>query len=251
MTLKQERHIFASVCTILFMGLVILLLWLLKITVNKPVEQDYIEVTVTDELEEIPEPVIPKVKPDPAPSQEKDPGAAASSKTEPNNQPTKQSAEQMVSEEEQLAIVQQRRADSIAEANRQAKQKAENLIGGFTFTEQDDQGTAANTVKDKGPGTSYKGSGNEGENKWSLAGRGLVGTLPKPVGDDFSDGDIVVLKIQVDVNGNVIGEPEQAAGTYATSSAIKMAKEAAKKAKFTKGTQIKQEGTITYKFKVN
>ena len=232
------------------MGLVMLLLWLLKITVNKPMEQDYIEVTLAED-NEVPEPVIPKVKPDPAPSQEKDPGAASPAKSEPTNQPTQQSTEQIVSEEELLAIRQQHIKDSIAEANRQAKKKADDLIGGIAFGPVEEEGAAANKTQDKGPGTSYKGSGNEGENKWSLAGRGLVGTLPKPVGDDFSDGDIVVLKIQVDVNGNVIGEPEQAAGTYATSSAIKMAKEAAKKAKFTKGTQIKQEGTITYKFKVN
>ena len=244
----------ASIGTFLFMGLVFLLLWLLELTAVKPQEQDYIEVAVVEDLKEILEPEIPKVKPDPAPSQEKNPGAASpapSTQTPPNNQPTQSTAEQIVSEEEELAIINQRKADSIAEANRKAREKAESVVPHFPPIVDEEQGAAGNKTQDEGPGTSQKGSGSEGENKWSLAGRGLVGTLPKQVGDDFSDGDIVVLRIQVDAKGNVIGEPEQAAGTYATPSAIKMAKEAAKKAKFTQGTQIKQEGTITYKFKVN
>lgn len=249
MTPKQERHMIASIGTILFMGLVFLLLWLLKLTTVKPQEQDYVEVTLAEELEEIPEPIIPKVKPEPAPSREKDPGAASSAQSQPNNQPTQQSTEQVVSEEELLAIRQQHIADSIAEANRQAKKKADDLIGGITFGATEEYGAAANTTKDKGTGTSVKGEGKEGDNKWSLAGRGLVGTLPKPANTFNQEGELVV-KIWVDDDGNVT-DVEIQGGNISDAATRKLAMDAAKKAKFTKDKNIKQVGTITYKFKFN
>ncbi|MBR6117494.1 MAG: TonB family protein [Paludibacteraceae bacterium] len=248
MTPKQERHIIASIGTVLFMGLVMLLLWLLKITVNKPMEQDYIEVTLAEDIE-VPEPVIPKVKPDPAPSQEKDPGAASPAKSEPTNQPTQQSTEQIVSEEELLAIRQQHIKDSIAEANRQAKKKADDLIGGIAFGPVEEEGAAANKTQDGGKGTSYRGSGSDGENKWTLDGRGLVGRLPKPA-NSFNQEGTVVVKISVDKDGNVI-DAEVSGGNISDKATTDLALEAAKRAKFTSATSIKQTGTITYKFKFN
>lgn len=248
MTKKQERNIIASVGTVLFMGLVILLLWLLKITVTKDREQEYVEMTMVEDLE-TEEPEIPKVRPEPAPSSQADPGAASPSQSQPNNQPTQTSAEQIVSEEEQLAIVQQHIADSIAEANRQAKKKAEDLIGGFTFTDQDDNGTAANQTTKGGPGTAPKGSGPSGKD-WSLDGRGLVGNLPRPAGT-YNENAKVVVRIRVNADGDVVEAHWTDQGTEtANATIIKMAEEAAKKAKFTKGKHD-QIGTITYTFKVN
>lgn len=249
MTPKQERHIVASVGTLLFMGFVLLLLFLLEITATKPQEEDYIEVVFEEDVEEIQEPEIPQVKPDPASSQEKDPGAASSTQSQPNNQPTKTSTEQIVSDEEFMAIRQQHIKDSIDEANRQAKEKADSLIGGLAFGATEENGAAANTTKDKGTGTSYKGSGSEGDNKWSLAGRGLVGSLPKPKNSFNQDGTVVV-RIWVDASG-VVTDAEVVGGTISDKATTNLAIEAAKKAKFTADKNLKQTGTITYKFKFN
>ena len=248
MTKKQQRNIIASIGTVLFMGLVILLLWLMQLTANKAAEKEYVEV-VFEELEEQEEPEIPEVKPEPAPSREKDPGAASPAKSQPNNQPTKTTAEQIVSEEAQLAIVQQRIADSIAEANRQAKKKAEDLIGGFPFTATEDNGTAANKTQESRKGTSLKGAGSDGDNKWSLAGRGLVGTLPKPE-KTFTQEGWAEIEISVDEKGNVI-DASFKRGTISDNATRQLAIQAAKKAKFTADKNLKQVGTITYTFTFN
>ena len=248
MTSKQERNIIASIGTMLFMGLVLLLLWYLEMTVSKPKEQDYIEVTLAEDVE-MPEPEVPKVKPDPAPSREKDPGAASPTQSEPANRPTQTSAEQIVSEEETLAIRQQHIDDSIAEANRQAKKKAENLIGGITFGQVEEHGAAANKTQDGGKGAAPKGKGSDGVNKWSLDGRGLVGTLPKPANSFNQEGEVVV-KISVDKDGNVT-EAEVSGGNISDRATRDLAVEAAKRAKFTSASSIKQTGTITYKFTFN
>ena len=253
MTRKQQRNIIAATGTFLFMGLVILLLWLLSLTAYKPFEQDFVEMELLppEEIEQEEEEVKP-ITHKPVQAVVEDPGVAKPVQSTATDEPTQTSAEQVVSEEEILAIRQQQIADSIAEAQQKAKDKVNSVYAGITFTaETEEQNTSAAQPPVPGNGKTHKGSGSDGDNKWSLDGRGLVGSLPKPEGKDFEDGDIVVLGIEVDANGNVIGDPVQEAGTYATSSAIKMAKEAAKKAKFTKGDQIKQKGTIIYKFKVN
>lgn len=251
MTPKQERHMVASIGTFLFMGLVFLLLWLLELTTAKPQEQDYVEVTMMEDFEEIQEPEIPKVKPDPAPSQEKDPGAASPAPvtpTPPNNQPTKTSTEQIVSEEEQLAIIQQRKADSIAEVNRKKQKEIEDFMGGFDFSVKDDNGTAPNQTAPDGPGTAPKGSGASGKD-WTLDGRGLVGALPQPTGDFNKEGTVVV-QITVDASGKVI-EAIVVGGNISEKEIRQLAIDAAYKAKFTSSKNVKQVGKITYKFKVN
>ena len=254
MTPKQERHIVASVGTLLFMGFVLLLLFLLEITATKPQEEDYIEVVFEEDVEEIQEPEIPKVKPDPAPSQEKDPGAASPAPvtpTPPNNQPTQKTAEQIVSHEDNQTVINQRIADSIAEANRKAVEKAESIIPNFPpVVEDEGKGAASNHTLQDGKGTAPKGEGSDGVNKWSLAGRGLVGNLPKPK-NSFNQEGTVVVQISVDERGNVIDAQEWKGGTISDKATIQLAIEAAKKAKFDAATVKKQVGTITYKFKFN
>jgi len=247
MTKKQENRIIATVGTVLFMGLVVLLLWLIRLNAEKSEKQDYVEVVFEDM--ETPEPEIPKVRPEPALSKTVDPGQASPSQSQPNDQPSENSAEQVVSEQEQLLAIQQAKADSIAEANRQAKKKAEDLIGGFTFTDTPDNGTAANQTNPNGKGSAHKGEGADGENKWSLAGRGLVGNLPKPK-DTFNQAGKVVVQISVDASGKVT-EATVIGGDISDKATMQLAIDAAMKAKFTSDKSIKQVGTITYTFKFN
>lgn len=247
MTRKQERNIIASVGTVLFMGLVLLLLWLLHMTVTKTEKQDYIEVTFEplEEIEQEIQKVVPKTQ---APSVA-DPGTAAPSHSEPADLPTQQSAEQVVSDEDQLLAIQQAKDDSIAEANERAKKKAENLIGGFNFTDVEDNGTSSDKKDENSKGKAPKGEGSDGVNNWKLAGRGLVGTLPKP-SNTFNQEGSVVVQIEVDANGNVTNA-SIAGGDISDKATTQLAIDAAKKAKFTSDKSIKQVGTITYYFKFN
>lgn len=245
MTKKQERKIVACCGTILFMGAVVALLWWVRLTAYQPEEPDYVEVVLSEP--ETPEPEIPRVKPEPV-SSRRDPGSASPAQSKPNNQPTQNSAEQVVSEEDRLLAIQQAKADSIAEANRQAKKKAEELIGGFTFTNTPDNGSAANMSDPNGRGTTHKGEGTDGDSKWSLAGRGLVGKLPKPA-NTFNQEGRVLVEIRVNAAGQVISATHKG-GTISDKATIQLALEAARKAKFTQGDHD-QIGTITYNFKFN
>lgn len=246
MTKKQERNIIASIGTVLFMGLVVLLLWILELTVTKPKDQDYIEVTLAEELEEMPEEEIPQPQPEKAGAEE---GASSPTKSEPANRPTQTTAEHIVSEEELLAIRQQKIADSIAEANKQAKKKAEDLIGGFTFSETEENGEAETKTPQGGAGTGHNGEGSDGVNRWSLAGRGLVGNLPKP-SKEFNQEGWIEVEISVNASGTVMDATFKR-GTISDPATRKLAIDAAKKAKFTQGESAKQVGTITYYFKFN
>ena len=248
MTQKAKGNIIASIGTVLFMGLALLLL--LLVPLEQAEEQNYIVMDMVYEEEEE-EPVTEEMKPTnqpPAPSEE-DPGASTPTISEPSSKPTETSAEQIVSEDDLLAIRQQEIADSIAQANEQARKNAENLIGGFTFTNIEEQGTSSVKTDKPGTGSTYKGEGNDGDNKWSLAGRGLIGGLPKPKNDFKQDGEVVV-QISVDAYGKVT-EAVMIGGTISDKTTIDLAIDAAKKAKFTADKNIKQVGTITYKFKFN
>ncbi len=245
MTRKQERNIIASIGTVVFMGLVLVLLLFLSLTVHQPEQPDYIEVV----MEEPEEPEVPKPQPKTPVRPGADPGAASPAQSEPTPQPTQQSAEQIVSEEELLAIRQQAIADSIAEANRQAKKKAENVIGGLNFGVVEENGVAETKTDQGGRGSAHKGEGSDGENKWSLKGRGLVGSLPRPA-NTFNQAGKVVVQISVDAAGNVT-EAVVVGGNISDKATIQLAVDAAKKAKFTSDKNIKQVGTITYTFKFN
>jgi len=245
MTRKQERNIIASIGTVVFMGLVLVLLLYLSLTIEQPQEPDYVEVV----LEEPETPEVPKPQPKTPVRPGADPGAASPAQSEPTPQPTQQSAEQIVSEEELLAIRQQAVADSIAEANRQAKKKAENMIGGLNFGAVEENGVAETKSDQGGRGSAHKGEGSDGENKWSLKGRGLVGSLPRPA-NTFNQAGKVVVQISVDAAGNVT-EAVVVGGDISDKATIQLAVDAAKKAKFTSDKNIKQVGTITYTFKFN
>lgn len=110
---------------------------------------------------------------------------------------------------------------------------------------------AQNAMKNlfgSGSGTG-SGSGRSNGASWSLAGRGLNGTLTKPSYGSNAEGTVVVA-IRVNQNGNVISATKGAGTNTNDQSLINAAIEAAKKAKFTPGDGV-AVGSITYVFKLS
>ena len=92
-----------------------------------------------------------------------------------------------------------------------------------------------------------------GEPNAKLAGRKIVGTLPKP-GYGVAKAGTVVVKILVDKNGTVTNAIAGAEGTTVTDKTLwQEARKAALEAQFnvSEDAPTRQEGTITYIFKLN
>lgn len=101
-----------------------------------------------------------------------------------------------------------------------------------------------NSTNRTGSGLGSKGSG------YSLTGRSLMGTLPKPEYNIQEEG-IVVVEITVDKNGVVTSANPILRGTTTQNAYLwKVAKEAALRAKFNSdpNAAASQRGTITYHF---
>ncbi|MCM8873474.1 MAG: energy transducer TonB [Paludibacteraceae bacterium] len=95
-----------------------------------------------------------------------------------------------------------------------------------------------------------KCSGTSNGQSWSLSGRDLVGSIPKPAYIGNQEG-VIIITITVDKNGNVIGTAI-GKGTTISDKALRnecMAK--ARKIKFNANPKLtgNQIGSITYRFK--
>lgn len=162
-------------------------------------------------------------------------------------------------------------AKAKAEAERKAAitkkaQSAANAFSGSgtggtgTSTSSTGQGTGSNPFGNQGSSTggngsgsgSGSGNGNGTGAGYSLNGRSIVGSLPKPNDNSNLSGKIVVA-IEVDSSGNVISAKAGAQGTTIGDATLRrQAENAAMKAKFSGITdKVTQSGTITYIFTVN
>ena len=157
-------------------------------------------------------------------------------------------------------------AKAKAEAEAAKRKAAQDLIkkgmsGAGTGTSAS-QGTAGGTGNQGslsggaggGYGTGGTGSGTSGtgSGSYDLAGRTIVGSIPKPTYNVQEQGRVVV-EISVDKNGVVTSASVRSKGTTVQNKALwSAAVEAAKKAKFNsdKSAQAVQTGTITYNFKL-
>lgn len=99
-------------------------------------------------------------------------------------------------------------------------------------------------------GSAGGGKGGHG-NVWSLAGRNIVGTVPKPSYADNEEGYVIV-NITVDRDGNVVAAELGKVFGITSPSLRQAALNAAKKAKFTSKSDapMKQHGTIRFDFKL-
>lgn len=149
-------------------------------------------------------------------------------------------------------------ADRLASAEAAAKKAAEAAAAAKKAEEDAKKARAQNAMQElfgSGSGTGSGSSNPAGSGRvmsngalWSLAGRGLNGSLAKPAYSSNAEGTVVVA-IRVDQNGNVVSATKGAGTNTNDQSLINAAIEAAKKAKFTAGDGV-AVGSITYVFKL-
>ena len=256
MTKKQERHITATIGTVLFMLLVFLLLWFVRLYAVMPEQEEGIEVAfgeveeaggyMAQESEAIPLPspeVVTPVEPS-APSvselitqeDEEALALAEAKKKREAEERARQEAERKAREAAEAAE-KAKQAEAIAKANQFGS-----LFGntGNTSGSGDSQGS--------GQKGNPVGHGSQGGNSWSLSGRGIKGTLPQPANTFTQEGQVIVT-IRVNAAGNVVSATIKG-GNISDKQTQQLALDAARKAKFTEGDHD-QIGTITYNFKFN
>ena len=270
MTKKQQRHIIASIGTILFLLLLFLILWFVTLTAVKPVEEEGIEIAfgevedaggyMPEESEAVPLPMPETTAPEQpsAPSdndlmtQEDEEALALRREQEKKERERKQAEalEKQRQREEQARLEAERKAREAAEAAEKAKQ-AEAIAKANQFGSLFGN-SGGNTGSGDGQGAGQKGNpvghGSSGGNSWNLDGRELKGTLPKPSNDFKQEGKVVV-QIRVNAAGQVISATITG-GNVSDKQTQQLALDAARKAKFTEGDHD-QIGTITYIFKLN
>lgn len=271
MTKKQQRHIIASIATLLFMLLVFLLLWFIYLKAAVPEEQEGVEVAfgevqeaggyMAQQSEAVPlpspQPTAPQKASAPSDNdlmtQEDEESLALRRQQEEAEKARRQAeADRLQRErEEQARLEEERKAREAAEAAERAKQaeaiaKANKLGSLFGNNGSDAQGSGDS--QGQGQKGNPVGHGSSGGNNWSLAGRGIHGTLPKPANSFNQEGQVIV-EIRVNAAGTVVNATHKG-GNISDKQTIQLALDAARKAKFTEGDHD-QIGTITYNFKFN
>ena len=256
MTKKQERHIKASIGTALFIALVFLLLWFIRLYSVVPEEEEGIEVAF-GEMDEAGGYMAEQSEAVPMPSQE----------TAAPQQPSSPSNEELLTAEDEEALAlaaakkkreaeekarkeAERKAREAAEAERKAKEaeaiaKA-NAMG--SLFGQSGNTTGSGDSQGSGQKGNPVGHGSVGGNNWSLSGRSLRGTFPQPANNFIQEGKVVV-QIRVNAAGDVVSAVIKG-GDISDKQTQQLALEAARKVKFTEGGHD-QIGTITYIFKLN
>lgn len=276
MTKQTQAHIIAFVGTVISLCLIFLLLWWLQIRVPLQTEDEGI-VVAFGEAED--GGGLPDVRPlDEITQTEQIPAPASPSRPSNNDLLVQEDEESLVlakqtedeakrrAEEEEL-IRKRKEDEARAEAERIAKEKvlaeqrakeqeavdkANALMANFGQAGLEDGSNAenassANTATIKGNPVG-KGMGVTNGTRWSLYGRD-VKRLPKP-SSDFAQAGVVVVKITVDVAGNVTNASIGDGTTISDRSTQQLALQAARQAKFSEG-DTPQIGKITYTFKLN
>ena len=256
MTKKQERHIKATVGTILFLLLVFLLLWFLRLYAVQPEQEEGIEVAFGEVQEaggymaEQSE-AVPMPSPEAAtPVQPSQPAEEEHLTTEDPEALALAEAKKKREAEEKARLEAERKAREAAEAERKAKE-AEAIAKANQFGSlfgQSGNTTGSGDSQGGGQKGNPVGHGSSGGNNWSLGGRSLKGTLPEPSNNFKQEGKVVV-QIRVNPAGQVINATITG-GDVSDKQTQQLALEAAKKAKFSEG-EHDQIGTITYIFKLN
>jgi len=270
MTKKQERHTIASIGTALFMLLVFLLLWFIYLHASAPEQEEGLEIAfgeveeaggyMAEQSESVPLPMPESTAPEQAsaPSdndlmtQEDEEALALRREQEKAERERKkaEAAEKQRQREEQARLEAERKAREAAEAAEKAKQaeaiaKA-NAMG--SLFGQSGNSTGSGDSKGEGQKGNPVGHGSSGGSSWSLAGRGIKGTLPQPSNNFKQEGKVVV-QIRVNAAGQVVNATITG-GDVSDKQTQQLALDAARKAKFTEGDHD-QIGTITYIFKLN
>lgn len=270
MTKKQKRHTIASIGTVLFMILLFLLLWFIKLTAFKPEEEEGVEVAfgevadaggyMAEQSEAVPMPAPVPAAPQSASSpsdndlmtQEDEESLALRREQEKKERERKEAeaAEKQRQREEQARLEEERKAREAAEAAQRAKEaeaiaKA-NQFGSLFGQTGNTQGSGSS--QGSGQRGNPVGHGSSGGHNWSLKGRDIKGEVPQPSNNFKQEGKVIV-EIRVNAAGQVVNATIKG-GDVSDKQTQQLALDAARKAKFTEG-EHDQIGTITYIFKLN
>ncbi|MBN2165314.1 MAG: TonB family protein [Marinilabiliaceae bacterium] len=152
-----------------------------------------------------------------------------------------------------------KRQEELARQKAEAQNRVKNAFGSNTgsgsTSEGETKGTGNQGYVTGDPNSRNRTGSGQGTtgNGYSLSGRSLRGSLPKPAYTIQEEG-IVVIEISVDNNGNVVNATPILKGTTTQNSVLwQQAKAAALKAKFNADPDAPsvQKGTITYHFVLN
>jgi len=260
MTNKQKRHIIASVGTVLFMLLLFLLLWFIYLTAVVPEEEEGIEVAF-GEVEEAggymaeQSEAVPMPSPEPAaPKQPTAPTVEEHITTDDPEALALAEAKKKREAEEKARLEAERKAREAAEAERKAKEAeaiAKANAMGSLFGQS---GNNAGSGDSQGSGQKGNpiGHGSVGGRDGRISGLGgrntRDGNIPEPT-CEFQHYGVVVVRIRIDKEGNVINAVNAAGTNTSDQQMIQCAINAIKKTKWTAGDGV-SEGTITYTFNV-
>jgi len=135
-------------------------------------------------------------------------------------------------------------AERRLQQERQAAQQADELMGDLFNSSTGGSGRTTGETTAGNP----VGKGSMDGNTWSLDGRGLLGSMPRPAYSKNTEGYLTV-EIRVNDDGEVISARIQK-GTISDNTIRNAAIDAAKKTRFSSGRGT-VTGTITYNFKLN
>ena len=234
---KYNSHIIAVVGTLIFMVIVFLLLWFLRMTMIPPADEEDMEVTLEYELDV--EEILEQEEnvPDELPQQQdvEKPTTA----TQPPKTPTQKSEPPKSSNNNPL----------VNDNNEALKEKTDTVgdfINNYNWdTVVEEEPNSQDTIMDPPDPPEVKDGIS-----WSLDGRGC-NLLKKPDGSVTEIGKIVV-EIIVDKDGKVISAKVTHKGTTISNGVMQQrAVNAALNTRFTPATATqpeKQMGTITYEY---
>lgn len=238
------------------MILLFLLLWFIYLTAVIPEQEEGIEVAFGEVAEaggymEEQSEAMPVPAPEPvAPPQQAAPTVEEHITTEDPEALALAEAKRKQEAQEKARLEAERKAREAAEAERKAKE-AEAIAKANQFGSLfGNSGNTTGSGESQGSGQRGNpvGHGSVGGNSWSLAGRGIKGTLPFPSNNFQQEGKVVV-QIRVNAAGQVVNATITG-GDVSDKQTQQLALEAARKASFTEGDHD-QIGTITYIFKLN
>ena len=255
MTKKQKRHIIATIGTLLFMLLVLLLLWYMRLEAIAPEQEEGVEIAFA-EMEEEPLPpasgeaAYAEEPTDAAPAAPAQPAEAVATHPTPASPP-----EHIMSEEETLALARAKKEKEEREAAERAKKQkeaeaianAQKLVGGLGFGKTNGTNTGGDgTGQESGSKGNPAGRGNIGGNSWSLAGRDVKGTFPVPEKGKYVPGKVVI-EIRVNPQGRVVSARETTGGNISDPATIEAMLKKAREVQFTPLNQTQDQiGYITY-----
>ena len=209
-----------------------------------------------------PTPLVSPSKNPPLLTQNSDDAPSIAQEQKKKEEEQKKREEELVrkkAEEQRIAAEQEAARQRALEEERKRQEEAIKNLAASAFgstgaagdAASSGQASSANGVQGSPTGNSTTGatSGSVGWGSYDLGGRGLRGSLPRPIFDVNSSG-VVVVSIAVNAEGNVVSAEISPKGTTTSDRTLRQAAiTAARKARFeAKSGSNVQYGTITYRF---